>query len=250
MKELTLATYGMFVTGAASGIGYAQAELFLRTGAHVFGFDKRAEGLQKLAHAYEQFSYAVGSVTNKTDVKRAVQLATDKLPSLNVLLNTAGILDDYKPTLETDERLWDQVIDTNVKGTYFVTNEVLPVMLAQRSGVIINMASIAGVVAGGGGAAYTAAKHAIVGYTKQLAYDYSRKGIRVNAIAPGAIRTPMNEADFQGDGSIAKWVADETPAGRWAEAEEVAQLTKFLASDEASYIHGAVIPLDGGWTIK
>lgn len=250
MNELTLENKNVFVTGAASGIGYAQAAAFLRSGAHVFGFDVQENGLQKLKEKYEQFSFAIGSVTDKTDVKRAVQHAIEKLQTVDILLNTAGILDNYKPTLETDEWLWDRIFDTNVKGTYFVTNEILPMMLKQKYGVIINMASIAGIVAGGGGAAYTAAKHAIVGYTKQLAYDYSRKGIRVNAIAPGAIRTPMNEADFQGDGSTAKWVADETPAGRWAEATEVAALTKFLASDEASFMHGAVVPFDGGWTIK
>lgn len=123
-------------------------------------------------------------------------------------------------------------------------------MLDQNRGVIVNMASIAGLVAGGGGAAYTASKHAIIGYTKQLAYDYSRKGIRANAIAPGAIQTPMNEADFTGDGTMAKWIANETPAGRWAEASEVADLTLYLASDAASYIRGAVIPIDGGWIVK
>src|SRR5690625_5446760 len=103
-------------------------------------------------------------------------------------------------------------------------------MLKQRNGCIINMTSIAGLVAGGGGAAYTASKHAIIGYTKQLDYDYIREGIRANAIAPGAIQTEMNQADFEGDGELAKWVAEETPAGRWAQPEEVADLTLFLAS--------------------
>src|SRR5699024_12157006 len=98
---------------------------------------------------------------------------------------------------------------------------VLPHMLEQKKGVVVNMASSAGLVAGGGGAAYTASKHAIIGYTKQLDYDYCRDGIRANAIAPGAIQTPMNAADFAGDGEIAKWVAEETPAGRWARPEEV-----------------------------
>lgn len=122
--------------------------------------------------------------------------------------------------------------------------------VSAEKGCIINMTSIAGLVAGGGGAAYTASKHGIIGYTKQLDYDYIRDGIRANAIAPGAIETPMNAADFAGDGKMAKWVADETPAGRWAKPEEVADLTLFIASDKADYIHGAVIPIDGGWIMK
>ncbi|MYL59684.1 3-oxoacyl-ACP reductase, partial [Virgibacillus halodenitrificans] len=169
---------------------------------------------------------------------------------IDILLNTAGVLDGYAKTLDTDEALWDRIMNTNIKGTYFVTNAILPHMIENVSGVIVNMASIAGLVAGGGGAAYTASKHAIIGYTKQLDLDYCREGVRANAIAPGAIQTPMNAADFAGDGAMAEWVASETPAGRWAQPEEVAGLTLFLASNAADYIHGAVMPMDGGWTIK
>src|SRR5690625_6402537 len=119
-------------------------------------------------------------------------------------------------------------MNTNVKGTYLVTNAVLPHMLEQTAGVIVNMASIAGLVGGGGGAAYTASKHAIIGYTKQLSLDYAGQGIRANAIAPGAIQTSMNKADFVGEGEMAEWVANETPAGRWAKPHEVADLTLYL----------------------
>lgn len=241
----------IFVTGAASGIGRAQAIAFLESGANVFGFDQQEEPLQSLKETYsKQFIYDVGSVSQREDVERAVQKALATYGKIDVLLNTAGVLDGFKTTLETDERLWNHIMDTNVKGTYFVTNEVLPSMVKRKGGVIVNMASIAGLIPGGGGAAYTASKHAIIGYTKQLDFDYCRKGIRANAIAPGAIQTPMNEADFEGDGKMAKWVAKETPAGRWADPSEVAQLTLFLASEASSYMHGTVIPLDGGWLNK
>ena len=166
---------------------------------------------------------------------------------IDILLNTAGILDDYRPSLETSEALWDQILATNLKVS-FVTNAILPYFLQQK-GVIVNMASIAGLVAGGGGAR-TASKHAIIGYTKQLSYDYAKLGIRANAIAPGAIQTPMNAADFAGEGEMAAWVARETPAGRWAQPQEVAKLSLFLASDDADYIHGTVMTIDGGWTMK
>lgn len=238
----------VFITGAASGIGAAQAIAFMANGANVFGFDKDKLRLAQLKKQYPmQFSYVVGSVKKIEDVTYAVKQAIEQFEHIDVLLNTAGVLDEFKKTLETDVTLWDHIMDTNVKGTYFMTNAVLPSMLTRKKGVIVNMASIAGLVAGGGGAAYTASKHAIIGYTKQLDYDYCREGIRVNAIAPGAIETPMNKADFEGDGEMAKWVAKETPAGRWADPSEVANLTLYMASEAADYMHGTIIPLDGGW---
>lgn len=241
----------VFITGAASGIGYAQAKAFLKQGANVFGIDLNERGLQQLKQAYpDSFSFRVSNVTVQAQVAESVRQAIQEFRGIDILLCTAGMLDDYLPTLETSEALWDEVMNTNLKGIYYITNLLLPHMLKRKKGVIVNMASIAGTVAGGGGAAYTASKHAIIGYTKQLAYDYSKKGIRANAIAPGAIRTPMNANDFSGDGKMADWVAEETPAGRWAEPEEIANATLFLASDAADYIHGTVLPIDGGWTIK
>lgn len=241
----------IFITGAASGIGYAQALAFLENGANVFGFDIEAQGLVQLQQQYpEHFAYKVGSVCSQQDVEQSYEAAISSFTQIDILCNTAGILDGFAKTLDTDEVLWDKIMNTNVKGTFFVTNKILPHMVARGAGTIVNMASIAGLVAGGGGAAYTASKHAIVGYTKQLDLDYCRAGIRANAIAPGAIQTPMNQADFEGDGEMAKWVAQETPAGRWAQPQEVANLTLFLASSAADYMHGTVLPIDGGWLTK
>lgn len=241
----------VFITGAASGIGRAQTISFLENGANVYAFDRSEAGLAQLANQYpHQIHYSVGDVNERPTVVYAVTCAMTHFTKVDILLNTAGMLDGYANTLNTNEELWDKVMDTNVKGMYNVTNAVLPSMLEEKTGVIINMTSIAGFVAGGGGAAYTASKHAIIGYTKQLSYDYARLGIRANAIAPGAIQTPMNEADFKGAGELAEWVAEETPAGRWAQPEEVADLTLFVASKKADYMHGNVLPLDGGWTIK
>lgn len=237
----------VLITGANSGIGYAQAKSFLKQGATVYAIDIKDDKLIDLQkNDREFFQYQIADVSDKQAVEQAVQ----QFGTIDILLNTAGILDDYAKTLDTGEALWDRIINTNLKGTYLVTNAVLPQMLEQKKGCIVNMTSIAGLVAGGGGAAYTASKHAIIGYTKQLDYDYIREGIRANAIAPGAIETPMNAADFTGDGELAKWVANETPAGRWAKPEEVADLTLFIASDKADYIHGTVIPIDGGWIMR
>ena len=152
---------------------------------------------------------------------------------------------------DTDFSLWKKILATNLDSMFLVTSAFLPQMKKQKSGVIINMASVAGLVAGGGGIAYTASKHAIVGFTKQLALDEAQHGIQVAGIAPGAIDTPMNAKDFtENNGEMAKWVAKETPAKRWAKPQEVADLTLFLASPESSYLTGAVVPIDGGWTIK
>ena len=231
----------VIVTGAASGIGRAQVVAFLQEGAVVYGIDVAQSTITD-----SHYTHFTGSVTNQPFIEEMIA----QLDGVDILCNTAGILDGYAKSLETDEALWDKIFNTNVKGMYFVTNAVLKHMLVQQRGIIINMASIAGMTTGGGGAAYTASKHAVIGYTKQLSYDYCKEGIRVNGIAPGAIETPMNAADFEGDGAMAKWVAQQTPAGRWAKPEEVANVTLFLASAESDYMHATIIPIDGGWINK
>src|SRR5690606_22868612 len=179
------------ITGAASGIGRAQAVAFLNEGATVIGID-----VQKTGISDDKYHHYAGSVTDQQFIEETI----GQLESIDILCNTAGILDGYVPSLETEEALWDKIFNVNVKGMFLVTNAVLKKMLNEKRGVIVNMASIAGMIAGGGGAAYTASKHAVIGYTKQLSYDYCKKGIRVNGIAPGAIETPMNAADFEGAG--------------------------------------------------
>ncbi|AIS58855.1 3-oxoacyl-ACP reductase [Listeria ivanovii] len=234
----------VFITGTSSGIGLAQTELFLKKGAVVFGMD-----VQPTFIKHQNFHFFEGDVRDKKAIKEAVKYASVG-GGIEILIHTAGVLDDYKPALDIDEAYFDYVMDTNFKSLHYLTQEVLKIMIENRKGIIITMASVAGLVAGGGGAAYTASKHAVIGYTKQLAYDYATYGIRVNGIAPGAIRTQMNQKDFEGDGEIAQQVANETPVGRWGEAEEVAKVTLFLASEGASYLQGAIIPVDGGWIIK
>lgn len=229
------------VTGAASGIGKAQVAAFLNEGAVVFGID-----VNESAISHENYTHFIGSVVNKEFIEQTIH----SVSSIDILCNTAGVLDGYAKSLETDEVLWDKIFNVNVKGMYFVTNAVLKQMLPAKKGIIVNMASIAGMIAGGGGAAYTASKHAVIGYTKQLSYDYCKEGIRVNGIAPGAIETAMNAADFEGEGEMAKWVADQTPAGRWAKPDEVAKVTLFLASEESDYMHATIVPIDGGWMNK
>lgn len=229
----------VLVTGTASGIGQAQAHAFLQAGAEVIGVD-----LQEITANFKTI------VCDVSCPEKVAQLAA-QVGKIDILLNTAGQLDDYRTMEDTDFSLWKKILATNLDSMFLMTSAFLPQMKQQKSGVIINMASVAGLVAGGGGIAYTASKHAIVGFTKQLALDEAQHGIQVAGIAPGAIDTPMNAKDFtENNGEMAKWVAEETPAKRWAKPEEVADLTLFLASPESSYLTGAVVPIDGGWTIR
>lgn len=237
------------ITGIASGIGFEQAKAMLEAGAIVFGADINLNEQITELKQFDNFYFTQCDVRKRESVNRWLKPILDE-NSIDILLNTAGILDGFAPTLETTEEQWDNIFNTNLKSMFLITNLVLPTMLTQKHGTIVNMASIAGLVAGGGGAAYTAAKAGIIGYTKQLDYDYAAQGIRANCIAPGAIDTPMNAADFAGDAHMAKWVASETPAKRWAQPAEVAQLTMFLASPRADYIHGTAVPIDGGWLEK
>lgn len=227
----------VIITGAASGIGAAQAAAFQAAGATVVGID-----LQPISNLTDAIQADVSDPATEATI--AAQYQPD------IVCNTAGVLDGYQTVIDTALSAWQHILDVDLTSQFLMIKALLPGMLARGHGIFINMSSIAGLVGGGGGVAYTAAKHAVIGLTKQLDLDYAAQGIRANALAPGAINTPMNAADFAGDGKMVAWVAQETPAKRWAKPEEVAQLSLFLASDAADYIHGTVIPIDGGWLEK
>lgn len=241
----------VLVTGAASGIGLAQIKHFLEEGHRVFAVDlfDRNQIFQTLKKEYlKQFDYALADVSQNKNVESVFGQLETVFGELQVLCNTAGKLDAYKTIEETEFGYWNEIVTNNMDSVFLMMKRALPLLLNNHNSRIINMSSIAGLSAGGGGISYTAAKHAISGMTKQMAYDYSDQGLKANAIAPGAIATTMNEKDFTEDkGKTAKWVADETPVKRWARPEEIAELTLFLASDKADYIQGTIIPVDGGW---
>ncbi len=235
----------VIVTGAASGIGKAQSLAFLNSGAFVIAIDKNTNTLE------HKNSLVIQADISKVDeVERIYGIVSTRFKKIDVLCNSAGILDEFKNIEDTTIELWDGVIGCNLRSMFLITKQFMPLLLVSQASRIINMASIAGLTTAGGGIAYTVSKHAVVGFTKQLAYEYQGKGIRINAVAPGAVKTKMTESDFEKDAILAKWVQDETPVKRWAVAEEVAKLTLFLASDAADYIHGSIFTIDGGWTIK
>ncbi|MGT2934468.1 3-oxoacyl-ACP reductase [Streptococcus castoreus] len=233
-------TKRVLITGVSSGIGLAQARLFLENGYAVYGVDKS-----------DKPDLSGNFYFLQRDISKELTLAalSDFVPSVDILCNTAGILDAYKPLLDVTDIALETVFQTNFFANVRLTRHYLEKMVIARSGIIINMCSIASFMAGGGGVAYTASKHALAGFTRQLALDYARAGIQVFGIAPGAVKTAMTQADFEPEG-LAQWVADETPIGRWLEPEEIADLTLYLASGKASAMQGEIIKMDGGWSLK
>ena len=231
-------TKTVLVTGVSSGIGRAQAQLFLENGWRVYGVDQsKKPNLTGDFHFLQQ------------DLTLALQSVFDWCPQIDVLCNTAGVLDDYKPLLEQTAQEIQEIFEINYVTPVELTRYYLTQMLKKQSGIIINMCSIASSLAGGGGHAYTSSKHALAGFTKQLALDYAEQGVQVFGIAPGAVKTGMTAADFE-PGGLAQWVADETPIKRWIEPEEVADVTLFLASGKAAAMQGEIIKIDGGWSLK
>ncbi len=231
-------TKTVLVTGASSGIGRAQALTFLENGYRVYGVDKDENPgfLNELRFV-------------KMDLTGDLTPLFTSFPEVDILCNTAGILDDYRPLHETRDEDWEQIFALNLTATMKITRFYLQKMLEKKSGVIINMCSIASFLAGGGGAAYTASKHALAGLTKQIALDYADQNIQVFGLAPGAVKTAMTAADFE-LGGLADWVAEETPIKRWLDPQEVADVSLFLASGKAAAMQGEIIKIDGGWSLK
>ncbi|WP_243096539.1 3-oxoacyl-ACP reductase [Streptococcus dysgalactiae] len=231
-------TKRVLITGVSSGIGLAQARLFLENGYAVYGVDK-----SERPDLLGDFQFL------QLDVSGDLAALHDFAPHVDIICHTAGILDDYKPLLDISDADIDKIFQVNLFATIRITRYYLPQMVANGSGIIINMCSIASFLAGGGGAAYTASKHALAGFTRQLALDYAKSGIQVFGIAPGAVKTAMTQADFE-PGGLAQWVADETPIGRWLDPAEIAELTLYLASGKAGAMQGEILKVDGGWSLK
>lgn len=239
------------ITGCASGMGKAQALLFAKEGANIIAADINTEGNDKtVAEINGSGGNAISVVVDlrkKSSIEAAVSQGLEHFGKIDILCNTGGVFDGKRKSLDTTEEFWDLVLDIDLKGVFLMCNAVLPGMLENKSGVIVNLASTAGLTVGCGGASYTAAKHALVGYTKQLSHEYGQQGIRANAICPGAVKTGIT-ANIDPD--ILKASASAIPAMRTAEADEIAQLSLFLASEESNYIYGAAIPIDGGLLVK
>lgn len=242
------------VTGGAAGIGRGVASAFLDEGARVVVTDIDGHGLRRTADelgAGERVRLVQANVASDDDWRQAVSAAGETFGGLDILVNNAGV--EVLGTVETvDESEWDRIMAINVKSIYLGVRAALPLLRRSR-GNVVNMASIAGLIGASGWVAYVASKHAVVGITKCLALDYARDGIRVNAVCPGMVETPMAERIVrtigQGDPERGHQVlAAGVPLGRFVEPEEVAAVVVHLASDEARFTTGTTYVIDGGAT--
>ncbi|AZM79406.1 SDR family oxidoreductase [Streptomyces sp. KPB2] len=238
------------VTGAASGIGLATARRLGAGGANVVVADFNAEGAEKAAADLTEQGVRAAAVeldvTRPESVEAAVAFAVDTYGGLDLAVNNAGIGGPSAPTGEYDVEAYQRVIRTNLDGVFYSMRYELPALLATgRGGAVVNVASILGSVGFAGSPAYVAAKHGVVGLTKAAAAEYAARGIRINAVGPGFIDTPllktMDEAAYQGLVAL-------HPAGRLGRSEEVAELIAFLLSDRASFVAGSYHLVDGAYT--
>jgi NAD(P)-dependent dehydrogenase (short-subunit alcohol dehydrogenase family) len=245
------------VTGGGNGIGRAVSAGFAKNGAKVVVVDRDASGAEGTAGVIRQQGgeaiSVIADVTRSTDVQAYVKAALDAFGAIDCFHNNAGIEGTLAPTAEYDEAMFDQVMSVNVKGVFLGLRHVLPVMLRQQRGTVVNTASVAGLVATPGMPAYVASKHAVIGLTKAAAGEVARAGIRVNAVCPGPIDTRMirsleamlNPSD---PGAVSQRYQSAIPLGRYGTAEEIANTVLFLCSDLASNITGGQYVVDGGRT--
>ncbi|MBI3528549.1 MAG: 3-oxoacyl-ACP reductase FabG [Betaproteobacteria bacterium] len=237
------------ITGSARGIGHATALKFAAEGAKVVVCDlDRKEVDQVVAEIVADGGQAVGftvNVTDKASIAVMVKGVTDKYGRIDVLVNNAGVVDDAMFRKMSDEQ-FERVIDINLKGTYNCARAVVDIMIAQNAGVILNASSVVGLYGNFGQTNYSASKFGVIGMAKTWARELGRKGIRANAVCPGFVETMILKSIPE---KVMQAMIDRVPLGRLARPEEIANTYAFLASDEASYINGAVIEVSGGATV-
>ena len=236
----------VFITGAGSGIGRAAARLFAAEGAWVAVADRnRDSGEETVAQIVADGGRAVFfpvDVTSEASLRQAIDEVVVRCGRLDIAFNNAGVT-HKAPLEEHEEADWDRVLDTDLKGVWLSIKHQAKHMLAAGGGVIVNTASTYGMVGAPGVAAYVAAKHGVIGLTRAAALEYGRRGIRVNAVCPSATRTGMLLLDEQ----MEKVWNERHPLGRIAEPAEIARAVLYLASEEAAFVTGMILPVDGGY---
>ncbi len=256
MKQRSLDGKAAIVTGAGSGIGRAIATLFAEEGARVAVVDvSESDGKETVELLRKRGGDAIfiqGDISNSAIVKRIVETTVKKYERVDILCNNAGV-ESMGSILEITEENWDKVMSINLKGVFLCSKHSVPKMVENGGGVIINIASVLGLIGSKGEAAYCASKGGIISLTRAMALDFAPHNIRVNCICPGSVLTPTfkrvmtslgdYEAAFQRN-------LDKIPLKRIAEPEEIAYAALYLASEKASYITGSVLVIDGGWSIS
>lgn len=250
---MRLADKAALITGAGSGIGRESALLFAREGAQVVVVDINAEGGQEtvslIREAGGEASFFEADVSKAVDARAMIEFAESTYGRLNVLFNNAGIFHPRDGSvLETEEEIWDLVMDVNLKGVFLGCKYGIPALLRAGGGSIINTASFVALMgAAVSQIAYTASKGGVLSLTREIAVEFARQNIRANALCPGPVETPLL-AELLADPARRQRRLVHIPMGRFARAREMAQAALFLASDESSYINGATFVVDGGIT--
>jgi NAD(P)-dependent dehydrogenase (short-subunit alcohol dehydrogenase family) len=251
------------VTGAGSGNGLAIAAAYAREGAMVaigeYSAERGAAAADRIEAAGGRALFVKSDVSRWEDVDRLVTRTVEQLGRLDIIVNNAGVLDGYATCLETSVDMFDRVLGINLRGTFFGCKRALAEMVPAGYGKIVNISSVAGLVAQGGGLAYTTSKHAVIGLTRQLACEYGPVGVRSNAICPGTIATSLRETsrEILGAGapdmnrgvgtSSPERLREIVPLGTRGSPEDVAHVAVFLASAESDYVNGHALVVDGGW---
>ncbi len=240
----------IIITGAGSGIGKATALYFAEKGANVVVSDIHVANGNKVVAAIEAMGgkavFVQTNVANNNEVETLVQECVHHFGRLDMMINNAGIGGDLKFFDQITDEDWNQIIAINQTGVFYCMRAALKVMKPQRKGCIVNTASVAGIGSAARMGAYAASKHAVVGMTKTAAVEYAKYGIRVNAICPTVIKTPMGDSYISSDPKITEMIKQTIPMKRFGEAKEVAKTIGWLCSEDASFITGHAIRIDGG----
>ncbi|WP_019635299.1 SDR family oxidoreductase [Paenibacillus fonticola] len=241
------------VTGAASGMGKQIALLFAKEGAKVAVSDLNLDGANATVQEItSQGGTAFAIKTNvaaEEDVQHLIDTTVNTYGTVDILVNNAGIMDNMEPAGDITDEQWERVFAVNTTSVMRSTRKVLPIFLEKQRGIIINVASVGGLQGARAGAAYTASKHAVIGFTKNTGFMYATQGIRCNAIAPGGVETNISSSMT----GINQFGASRQQLGmainpRMGKAEEIAKVALFLASEDSSFVNGTVISADAGWT--
>ncbi|MCP4164989.1 MAG: SDR family oxidoreductase [Chloroflexi bacterium] len=248
---MTFAGHVVLITGGASGMGAATARAFAAEGAKVAIVDRNEQGAQQIASEIGGVVLA-GDVSSSAFCNQAVESVVERFGRLDILVNAAGVIlrDD---ALGTSDEQWQYVMNVNVNGVFYLSRAAIPAMKAQGKGAIVNFGSIWGEVGAAGVLAYCASKGAVHQITRAMALDQALDGIRINAVCPGEVNTPMlaSGRDKPPSPEDLQHMADATiPMKRLAEPEEIAQVVLFLASDAASYMTGSMVTVDAGYTAR
>ena len=241
----------VLVTGAASGMGAATAREFSAAGARVLIVDRNAELAVQVASDISTDPPLIGDVSDSVFCKQAVATAVERHGRLDILVNAAGIIVRADGPGTTDEQ-WQRVMNVNVNGVFYMSRAAVEIMRGQGTGAIVNFGSIWGEVGAAGVLAYCASKGAVHQITRAMALDHVKDGIRINAVCPGEVNTPMltSERSAPVTAEMMKALAESVPMGRLAAPVEIARVVLFLSSDAASYMTGAMVNVDAGFTAR